>query len=71
MIVMKHMTIILTHFELVIQNILENLQLTQTVYKKRLVSRINQSLLLKINLYNTRTLQLNNINQMKLYTKYN
>jgi hypothetical protein len=34
-------------------------------YKKGLVSRINPSLLLKINLQNTLTLQLNNINQMK------
>jgi hypothetical protein len=34
-------------------------------YKKRLVSRINLSLLLKINLQNTWTLQLNNINQIK------
>ncbi len=35
------------------------------VYKKRFVSRINPSLLPKINLQNTRTLQLNNINQIK------
>ncbi len=41
------------------------------IYKKRLVSRINTSLLLKIILYNTLTLQLNKVNQMKLYTKYN
>ncbi len=40
-------------------------------YKKRLVSRINPSLLLKIILYNTGTLQLNKVNQMKLYTKDN
>jgi hypothetical protein len=38
-------------------------------YKKRLVSSINPSLLLKITLYTTWTLQFNNINQMKLYTK--
>ncbi len=35
------------------------------VYKKRLVSRINPSLLLKINLQKAWTLQLNNINQIK------
>jgi hypothetical protein len=48
-----------------------NLDLFLTQYKKRLVSRINPSLLLKINLRNTWTLQLNNINQMKLYTTDN
>jgi hypothetical protein len=36
----------------------------QPYYKKRLVSRINPSLLLKIKLYNTSTLQLNYINQL-------
>ncbi len=36
-----------------------------SLYKKRLVSRINPNLLLKINLQNTWTLQLNNINQIK------
>ena len=41
------------------------------VYKKRLVSRINPSFLVKIILYNTWTLQLNKVNQMKLYTKDN
>jgi hypothetical protein len=40
-------------------------------YMKRLVSRINPSLLLKMNVYNAVTLQLNNINQMKSYTKDN
>jgi hypothetical protein len=39
-------------------------------YEKR-VFRINPSLLLKINLQNTSTLQLININQMKLFTKDN
>jgi hypothetical protein len=34
---------------------------TNKFYKKRLVSRINPSLLLKIILYNTRTLQKNKI----------
>ena len=36
-------------------------------YKKRLVPRLNPSLLLKINLCNMWTLQLNKVNQMKLY----
>jgi hypothetical protein len=40
-------------------------------YKKRLVSSINPSLLLKIISNNTWTLQLNIVNQMKLYTKDN
>ncbi len=39
-------------------------------YKKTLVSRINPSLLPKINLQNTWTLQLNNINQMKSKWNY-
>ncbi len=42
-----------------------------TFYKKRLVSRIKPSLLLKVILYNTWTLQLINCNQMKLYAKDN
>ncbi len=42
-----------------------------TSYKKRLVSRVNPSLLLKIILYNMWTLQLNKVNQMKLQTKDN
>ncbi len=40
---------------------------TNLYYNKRFVSRINPSLVLKINLYNT----FNNINQMKLCTKDN
>ena len=40
-------------------------------HKKRLVFRINPSLLLKIILYNTGTLQQIKFNQMKLYTKDN
>ena len=40
------------------------------VYEKRLVSRINPSLLLKINLQNTWTLQLNSINQIKSKWNY-
>ncbi len=44
---------------------------TYTKYTKRLVSRINPCLLLKIILYNTWKLQLNKVNQMKLYTKDN
>jgi hypothetical protein len=36
-----------------------------------LVSRINPSLLLRIILYNTGTLQSNKVNQMELYTKDN
>ncbi len=36
--------------------------IAQTSYKKRLVYRINKSLLLKIILYNTWTLQLTNFN---------
>ncbi len=39
-------------------------------YKKRLVSRINPSLLQKINLQNTWTSQLNNINQIKSKWNY-
>ncbi len=42
-----------------------------STFKKSLFSRINQSLLLKIILYNTSTLQLNKVNQMKLYAKNN
>ncbi len=40
-------------------------------YKKRFVSRVNPSLLLKIKMYNIWTLQFININQMKLSTKDN
>jgi hypothetical protein len=40
------------------------------LYKKRLVSRINPSLLLKINLQNTWILQLNNIYQVKSKWNY-
>jgi hypothetical protein len=40
-------------------------------YKKGLVYRINPSLLQKINLFNTRRLQLTKFDQMKLYTKDN
>jgi hypothetical protein len=39
--------------------------ITMVFYKKRCVSRINPFLLLKINLYNTWTLQLTRFNQME------
>ena len=41
------------------------------LYKKRLISWTYKNLLLTINLWNTWTLQLNYINQMKWYTKDN
>ncbi len=44
--------------------------LYSVTYKKRLVSRINPRLLLKINLQNTWTLQLNNIDQIKSKLNY-
>ena len=44
---------------------------SQTYYKKRLVSRINPSLILNIILYNTWTLQQIKFNQLKFYTKDN
>ncbi len=48
-----------------------SLPLKYKLDKKRLVSRINPSLLLKIILYNSWTLQQIMLNQMKLFTKDN
>ncbi len=66
----KNVTVIMSLEQMSIDQKSLWLVLQQQMYKKRLVSRINPNSLPKINLQNTWTLQLNDMNQIKSKWNY-